>query len=104
MIEIAQNLARAVTLEEVLPKLLDSMFKIFLQADRGFIVLRLSPDGPLIPKAIKCRRADMEDRVRISRTIVKQAMDSKQALLSADAATDTRFDSSQSIADFRFAR
>ncbi len=101
MIEIAQNLARAVTLDDVLPKLLDSMFKIFLQADRGFIILRLSPDGPLIPKAIKCRRADMEDRVRISRTIVKQAMESKQALLSADAATDTRFDSSQSIADLQ---
>ena len=101
MIEIAQNLARAVTLEEVLPKLLDSMFKIFTQADRGFIILRTLPDGPLIPKAIKCRHADMEDRVRISRTIVHQAMESKQALLSADAATDVRFESSQSIADLR---
>ena len=101
MIEIAQNLARAVTLEEVLPKLLDSMFKIFMQADRGFIILRTLPDGPLIPKAIKCRQADMEDRVRISRTIVNQAMESKQALLSADAASDVRFESSQSIADLR---
>ena len=101
MIEIAQNLARAVTLEEVLPKLLDSMFKIFTQADRGFIILRTMPDGPLIPKAIKCRHADLEDRVRISRTIVNQAMESKQALLSADAATDIRFESSQSIADLR---
>jgi phosphoserine phosphatase RsbU/P len=101
MIEIAQNLARAVTLDEVLPKLLDSLFKIFLQADRGFILLRTSPGGPLIPKAIKCRRADMEDRVRISRTIVNQAMDTKQALLSADAANDIRFESSQSIADLR---
>ncbi len=32
----------------------------------------------------------MEDRVRISRTIVSQAMESKQALLSADAASDAR--------------
>jgi len=101
MIEIAQNLARAVTLEEVLPKLLDSMFKIFTQADRGFIILRTLPDGPLIPKAIKCRHSELEDRVRISRTIVRQAMESKQALLSADAATDVRFESSQSIADLR---
>jgi serine phosphatase RsbU (regulator of sigma subunit) len=101
MIEIAQNLARAVTLEEVLPKLLDSLFKIFTQADRGFIILRTLPDGPLIPKAIKCRRAELEDRVRISRTIVNQAMESKQALLSADAASDIRFEASQSIADLR---
>ncbi|HEY1786289.1 MAG TPA: GAF domain-containing SpoIIE family protein phosphatase, partial [Pirellulales bacterium] len=101
MIEIAQNLARAVTLDEVLPKLLDSMFKIFTQADRGFIILRTMPDGPLIPKAIKCRHAELEDRVRISRTIVNQAMESKQALLSADAASDVRFEASQSIADLR---
>ncbi len=101
MIEIAQNLARAVTLDEVLPKLLDSLFKIFLQADRGFILLRTSPGGPLVPKAIKYRRADMEDRVRISRTIVNQAMETKEAILSADAASDQRFESSQSIADLR---
>ena len=45
MIEIAQNLGKAVSLDEVLPKLLDSLFKIFMQADRGFVVLRTMPDG-----------------------------------------------------------
>jgi serine phosphatase RsbU (regulator of sigma subunit) len=101
MIEIAHNLGKAVAMDEVLPKLLDSIFKIFVQADRGFVILRSSAEGPLVPKAIKHRRADMEDRVRISRTIIRQAMDSKEAILSADAATDMRFESSQSIADLR---
>ncbi len=101
MIEIAHNLGKVVTLDAVLPKLLDSIFKIFVQADRGFVILRGAADGPLVPKAIKYRRADMEDRVRISRTIIRQAMDSKEAILSADAATDMRFESSQSIADLR---
>jgi sigma-B regulation protein RsbU (phosphoserine phosphatase) len=32
---------------------------------------------------------------------VRKAMEGKEAILSADAASDTRFDSSQSIADFR---
>ncbi|HTU23873.1 MAG TPA: GAF domain-containing SpoIIE family protein phosphatase, partial [Pirellulales bacterium] len=90
-----------VALDDVLPKLLDSMFKIFTQADRAFIILRLTPDGPLIPKAIRCRNPESEDRVRISRTIVNQAMESKQALLLADAANDIRFETSQSIADLR---
>lgn len=101
MVEIAQNLARAVALEEVLPKLLDSLFKIFIQADRGFVILRQASDGPLITKAIKHRRSDQEERVRISRTIVNEAMASKEAILSADAASDARFDSSQSIADLQ---
>ena len=101
MIEITHNLGKAVVLDDVLPKLLDSIFKIFIQADRGFVILQTDPSSPLVPKAIKYRRADMEDRVRISRTIVRQAMETKEAILSADAASDQRFESSQSIADLR---
>lgn len=101
MVEIGQNLARAMSLDEVLPKLLDSLFKIFIQADRGFVILRQGPDGPLLTKAIKHRRSDQEERVRISRTIINSTMATKEAILSADAASDARFDSSQSIADLQ---
>ncbi len=101
MIEIAQNLGKAVSLDEVLAKLLDSVFKIFLQADRGFVILRSTPEGVLVPKAVKHRRADNEDQIRVSRTIVNQVMKSQEAVLSADAASDARFDTSQSIADLR---
>jgi serine phosphatase RsbU (regulator of sigma subunit) len=101
MIEISHNLAKTVSLDEVLVKLLDSLFKIFIQADRGFVILRTGPDGVLVPRAVKHRRPEMEDQVRISRTIVRQVMDSQEAILSADAANDSRFDTSQSIADLR---
>ncbi|MGD9722572.1 MAG: SpoIIE family protein phosphatase [Pirellulales bacterium] len=101
MIEISHSLAKVVSLDEVLVKLLDSLFKIFAQADRGFVILRTGPDNVLVPRAVKHRRADMEDQVRISRTIVKQVMESQEAILSADAANDSRFDTSQSIADLR---
>ena len=101
MLDITQNLAKSLELGEVLPKILDSLFKIFVQADRGFVVLRETPGGPLIPKAMKHRRADADETVRISRTIVNEAMNSKQAILSADAANDAKFGMSESIADFR---
>lgn len=101
LLEITHTLGAALSLDEVLPKLLDSLFKIFLQADRGFVVLQAGENGPLVPKAVKHRRAGGQETIRISRTIVRQAMESKEAILSADAATDSRFDSSQSIADFR---
>jgi serine phosphatase RsbU (regulator of sigma subunit)/pSer/pThr/pTyr-binding forkhead associated (FHA) protein len=100
MFEIAHNLSRTLSLDEVLPKLLDSLFTIFVQADRGFVVLASSPSGPLIPKAIKLRRPDDDTAVRISRTIVRQAIDGKEAVLSADAASDSRFNMSESITDF----
>jgi serine phosphatase RsbU (regulator of sigma subunit) len=55
----------------------------------------------LVPRAVKHRRDDSDDTIRISRTIVNQVMNSKEAVLSADAASDARFDTSQSIADLR---
>lgn len=101
MIDIAHSLGKALALDEVLSVILDSLFKIFVQADRGFVLLRQSATGPLIPRAVKHRREDSDDTIRISRTIVNQVMNSKEAVLSADAATDARFEMSQSVADFR---
>jgi phosphoserine phosphatase RsbU/P len=100
ILEIMQNLGRALSLDDVLSKILSSLFKIFLQADRGFIVLEQA-DGKLIPRWSKARREDSAESIRISRTICRQVMDAKEALLSADAANDQRFDMSQSMADFR---
>jgi serine phosphatase RsbU (regulator of sigma subunit) len=100
MIEIMQNLGRALALDEVLPQVLKSLFKIFVQADRGFIVM-LTSDGKLIPRWVRLRREDANDTLRISRTIVRHVMETKEAILSADAASDERFEMSQSIADFR---
>jgi serine phosphatase RsbU (regulator of sigma subunit) len=99
LLEITHSMGKAVGLDEVLPKVLSSLFKIFLQADRGFIVLQ-TPDGALVPRWAQARRGDGES-IRISRTIVRQVMETKEAILSADAASDTRFEMSQSIADFR---
>jgi serine phosphatase RsbU (regulator of sigma subunit) len=101
LLEIGRNLGKAVSLDQVLAKLLDNLFGIFLQADRGFIVLRDASSGRLIPKAIKHRRGDQDQPVRISRTILNGVMTTKEAVLSADAATDSRFDMAQSILDFQ---
>ncbi len=101
LIEISNNLGSTLSVKEILPKLLDSLFKIFVQADRGFVVMRPRPEAPLVPVASKARRPGDEDNMRISRTIVEQALTSKQAILSADAASDERFNMAQSIADFQ---
>jgi len=100
LLEITKALSNAVALDAVLPSVLDGLFKIFVQADRAFVVMA-TPEGNLVPMGTKVRRQDSEDTIRISRTIVKQVMESKEAILSADAASDSRFDMSQSIADFR---
>lgn len=100
LVEITRSLGKALALSDVLPQVLNSLFKIFVQADRAFIVMR-TEDGKLVPLATKVRREDSEDTIRVSRTIVNQVMQAKEAILSADAATDQKFEMSQSIADFR---
>jgi phosphoserine phosphatase RsbU/P len=100
ILEISNSLAQTLSVEEILPKLLDTLFKIFVQADRGFVVMRPRPDGPLVPVAVKSRRAGDDERIRISRTIIEEAIAGKKAILSADASSDERFGMAQSIADF----
>lgn len=101
LIEINKALGQALGLDEVLPNVLDGLFKIFVQADRGFIVLRDPETGHLVPRWTKVRRDDENDNLRISRTIIAQVLETQEAILSADAASDVRFEMSQSIADFR---
>jgi sigma-B regulation protein RsbU (phosphoserine phosphatase) len=101
MLEITQNLATAVELEEVLPKILDSLFKVFAQADRGFVLLVERDGGLMVPKAVRYRKAGQEETIRVSRTIINKVLEQKEAILSADAASDARFELSQSVADFR---
>ncbi|MEC7565785.1 MAG: SpoIIE family protein phosphatase [Planctomycetota bacterium] len=100
LLEITQALGNALSLDDVLPSVLDALFKVFVQADRAFIGL-LDDEGNLIPRWSKARREDATETIRISRTIVNRVLDLKEAILSADAASDQQFDASQSIADFQ---
>ena len=96
LVEIGRHLGEAVKLEEVLNRILESLFDIFPQADRGIIVLREMNTDRLVPKALKQRNPDNEE-VRLSRTILQTVISTGQAILSADAAMDARFDMAQSI-------
>jgi serine phosphatase RsbU (regulator of sigma subunit) len=100
LLEINRSLGRALVLDEVLPQVLNSLFKIFVQADRGFIALR-NPDGTLIPRWSRAWREDATETIRVSRTIVNKVMESQEGILSADVMMDEEFNKAQSIADFR---
>lgn len=100
LMQINRNLTGALAVDEVLPKVLSSLFSIFPAADRGFVVME-TPDGKLIPRWVKMRSAhDETETIRISRTIIREVMNTREVVLSLDASEDSRFDSSQSIADF----
>ena len=98
--KIAHALSESVERDEVLTRILDFLFDLFVEADRGFIILKESGER-LEPVGVKTRRPGDEEMIRVSRTVVNQVMDTQRPIISSDAATDDRFDMSQSIVDFR---
>ena len=100
LFKVAQTLSESLERDEVLGKLLDILFELFTEADRGFIMLKMH-DGDIRPLAFKTRRPQDEEHIRVSRTIVNQVMESKCPVISNDASKDDRFDLSKSIVDFR---
>jgi serine phosphatase RsbU (regulator of sigma subunit) len=99
ILEISRALAGTVDLPSLLPKMLDTLFRIFPHADRGSILLKDLENNRMIPAAQKHRRAETDDTVKLSRTILKKVLEEKTGILSADAASDARFDAAQSISD-----
>jgi serine phosphatase RsbU (regulator of sigma subunit) len=96
VLEISRNLSNALKLEQVLPKILESLFALFPQTDRGFVLLMDRATKQLVPKVVRHRREPGEGAA-ISRTILDHAVQTGRAVLSADAGHDDRFDASQSV-------
>lgn len=86
----------SLSVDEVLPRLLDGLLEVFPQADRGFVLLPQPPTGKLKVRARRMK-GDDSSPVRLSRTLIDHVAASRQAILSADAATDSRFQSNASV-------
>jgi sigma-B regulation protein RsbU (phosphoserine phosphatase) len=96
ILEMSNILARTLKLDDVLQSVLDGLFKVFPQADSGFVLLA-GEDRENIVKASLARGGDATGSVRMSNTILRTAMESGEAILSADALEDSRFDASESL-------
>ncbi|RLS57591.1 MAG: FHA domain-containing protein [Planctomycetota bacterium] len=97
VLEIIKSLAGTIDIDKILPKLLDTLFGIFPHADRGCVLLLDEKSNQMIPRAMKHRRADADDSVKLSRTILKTVIETKETILSADASSDSKFNASESI-------
>ena len=100
-LEISNNLSKTLELDPLWPKIVDSLLKLFIKADRCFLILAEEGTGRLLPKVARARRASDEATARFSKSIVKQCLETSQAFLIDDAASDQRVPLSQSVLDFR---
>src|SRR6185295_18682642 len=103
-LKIAQNLAGSLQVDEMLPKILDSLFDIFPQADRGYVLLAEEPHGHLVPRAIKHRGSDAGLSMTfgpISRRTAARVMSEGEAILMDDSEESQARDAGSSIFDSR---
>lgn len=100
ILEISLALSKVMNLTDMLPVILKALFKIFPQADSGFVLLEDRYSKKLRIRASLSRRPD-DDDVPVSMTVVRQAMETGQAILSADVGGDRRFENSESVAEMQ---
>ncbi len=87
VLEITRNLGQSLAVDVFLKNILDTMFQIFPQAGRGYILLA-EPDGRLTPRAVKLDRGDGNESLTlgpISQSVAQRVMSEGKAILSTDA-------------------
>jgi sigma-B regulation protein RsbU (phosphoserine phosphatase) len=101
LLEISSNLSKTLNLDALMPKIVDSLFQLFRQADRCFVIHAEEGTNRLLPRVVRTRRPHEETNARPSKTIVRKCLETAQAFLSDDASRDDRIQLSQSVVDFR---
>jgi serine phosphatase RsbU (regulator of sigma subunit) len=101
VIGLNRAIGASLSLDEVLPRLLDGLFDVFPRAERGFVLLRDPSSRRLLLRARKTRGQVQAGPLRLSLSLIDRVVQSRRAILSADAATDSRFNASESIVDCR---
>lgn len=97
-LRIAHEFQRQVGLERDQKSLLDKILAVSFQllaADHGVIFL-VDASGELVAEAVR-HRTDSDAEVVLSDTVLKRVVETRQAVLTADAILDSRFSGSESI-------
>jgi len=94
ILRISKALGKTLDLRALLARMLEGLFEIFPQADRGLVLLRQG--NRLVPAAVKDRRGKQK-RLQYSKTIVSKAVAERKAILSRDAARDEQIPVTASI-------
>ena len=98
-LRIAHEFHRQVGLERDQKSLLDKILKVAFQllaADNGVLFLT-DANGKLTPQAVRRRKEGSTEDVMLSDTVLKRVVETRQAVLTADAILDSRFSGAESI-------
>ncbi|MGH7631485.1 MAG: adenylate/guanylate cyclase domain-containing protein [Gemmatimonadales bacterium] len=89
LLGVAQKLSGELDIDRLLDTVVSVTFEV-MQVDRVSILLRNETTGELVPRISRTRVGDAEFQ-HVPRSIVQKVMDERLAVLTQNAATDTRF-------------
>lgn len=98
-LKISVDLEGQPDVDQLLPRILDTLFEIFPQAARGYILLEEGTEGHLVPRAIKHRQSEAGHSMTfgpISRKMALHVMGTAQPVLMDDTPADAA-DANQSV-------
>ncbi|MCE9629552.1 MAG: SpoIIE family protein phosphatase [Planctomycetia bacterium] len=102
LIGLNRALGGSLSLDDVLPRLLDGLLQVFPSADRGFVLLVDPQSGRLVLRARRIKgAAAVAGPLRLSLSLINAVAENRRAILSADASADSRFNANESIVDCR---
>ena len=101
ILEMIRNSGTSLDIDVILPKILESLFRIFPQATQGYVLLAES-DGRLVPRATRHRDGETGSSLTLGPLDVQFAhrvMNENKAILGSTAPTEDRGEISQTIFD-----
>ena len=100
--EFARQLASEPGVDTALTRLLDALIEV-VRADKGFVLV-VNEGTPQVLKARNFQRENVADAVeRLSDTIVRRVLETRQPLCIEDALHDSQFNASESVVNLKLA-
>jgi serine phosphatase RsbU (regulator of sigma subunit) len=84
LVQMLKCLGRSLDVDSTLHELLGGLFAIFPQAQSGFVAFTVPGQEDVTPRATRFRRDEPNQRVGLSRTIIRHVISRREAVLWAD--------------------
>jgi serine phosphatase RsbU (regulator of sigma subunit)/pSer/pThr/pTyr-binding forkhead associated (FHA) protein len=102
LLELCGRMTRSLDVDELLGLVVESLFDLFEQADRGFVVLEDERTGTFEPRLVRTRRRKDLPAARYSRSLLRRCLETGQGLLSENNnSSQIRATANQSTVDLR---
>lgn len=100
LVQVLNNLGTSLDVEATLGDLLEGLFEVFPQAERGFVALTADDGRGVVPRVTRFRQQGESGTIRASRSIIEHVLSRKQAILSADVSHDPQLPATSSLVEF----